>query len=114
MMVRGGCVYAHILSLAGHSCPFDFGGTPVHVCVGCLRFLFSILQFRDEAGKEIGSDKCYLIGSDGGIIPNAGNHKLPKAGLLTDVAYRWDIICDFTGYSKDVSNLLCMCALARC
>lgn len=67
------------------------------------------LQFRDAAGKEIGSKKCYIIGSDGGIVPNADKHMLPAAGLLTDVAYRWDIICDFTGYTADVSTLLCVC-----
>ena len=31
---------------------------------------------------------------------------LPANGLLTDVAYRWDIICDFTGYTANVSTLL--------
>ena len=72
-------------------------------------FLGPSLQFRDAAGKEIGSKKCYIIGSDGGIVPNADKHTLPAAGLLTDVAYRWDIICDFTGYTADVSTLLHVC-----
>jgi FtsP/CotA-like multicopper oxidase with cupredoxin domain len=86
----------------------DFQWDTILACYSAIRntLLFAILQFRDEAGKEIGSDKCYIIGSDGGIIPEAGKHKLPKAGLLTDVAYRWDIICDFTGYSKDVRAFL--------
>ena len=72
------------------------------------------LQFRDAAGKEIGSKKCYLIGSDGGIIPNADKHPLPAAGLMTDVAYRWDIVCDFTGYTDKVCTLLCVKANAPC
>ena len=82
-----------------------------HVCCqhaasdicSCHQQLLASLQFRNAAGKEIGSQKCYIIGSDGGIIPNADKHMMPANGLLTDVAYRWDIICDFTGYTDKVS-----------
>ncbi len=28
-----------------------------------------MLQFKDDAGKEIGSKICKIIGGDGGIVP---------------------------------------------
>ena len=74
------------------------------------------MQFRDDMGAEIGSNICHIIGSDGGTMPDALNHRMPHTGLLTDVAYRWDIICDFSNYKDSVSTLLmafqssCTCA----
>jgi hypothetical protein len=64
------------------------------------------VQFRDDMGSEIGSQVCHIIGSDGGTMPDAMNHRMPPGGLLTDVAYRWDIICDFSKYKKSVSSHL--------
>jgi hypothetical protein len=63
------------------------------------------VQFRDDMGAEIGSNVCHIIGSDGGTMPDALNHRMPHTGLLTDVAYRWDIICDFSNYKDSVSPL---------
>ena len=60
------------------------------------------MQFRDIAGNEIGSKICTIIGSDGGIMPYARNHTMPPNGLMTDVAYRWDIVCDFSNYTQSV------------
>ena len=62
------------------------------------------VQFRDDMGAEIGSNVCHIIGSDGGTMPDALNHKMPPSGLLTDVAYRWDIICDFSKYKDSVGT----------
>lgn len=59
-----------------------------------------LLQVKDDAGKEVGSNICKIIGSDGGIVPKA--IPLPSDGLMTDVAYRWDVVCDFTGYENKV------------
>lgn len=27
---------------------------------------------------------------------------LPATGLMVDIAYRWDVVCDFTGYENQV------------
>jgi hypothetical protein len=61
------------------------------------------VQFRDDAGNEIGSKVCKIIGSDGGTLPYANDHPMPPTGLMVEVAYRWDIICDFSAYSQRVS-----------
>ena len=62
------------------------------------------MQFRDDAGAEIGSKVCNIIGSDGGTVPYARDHPMPPAGLMLEVAYRWDIVCDFSAYQNRVSS----------
>jgi FtsP/CotA-like multicopper oxidase with cupredoxin domain len=57
-----------------------------------------IIQVRDDYGKEVGSQVCHIVGADGGVVPRP--IALPSGGLMTDVAYRWDIVCDFSGYSN--------------
>jgi hypothetical protein len=64
------------------------------------------VQLRDDAGKEISSKICYIIGSDGGSLPYADKHPWPVNGLMTDVAYRWDVVCDFSAYTQRVSSCL--------
>lgn len=72
------------------------------------------MQFRDQYGAEIGSKVCYIIGSDGGTIPFAHDHMMPSTGLMVEVAYRWDIICDFTAYKNTVRFSLYLPSQAGC
>ena len=58
-------------------------------------------------GVEIGSKVCHIIGSDGGVMPDAMNHRMPPNGLLTDVAYRW------WGHSCSVKPLCGLPAVSR-
>ena len=68
------------------------------------------MQIRDDAGTEISSKICNIIGADGGSMPYARDHPWPSYGMLTDVAYRWDVVCDFSAYTGRVrSCLLCAC-----
>ena len=60
------------------------------------------LQVRDDAGNEIGSKVCNIIGSDGGTVPFARDHPMPSTGLMVEVAYRWDVVCDFSNYEGKV------------
>lgn len=66
----------------------------------CDHAFTTLLQVRNDAGKEVGSKVCKIIGGDGGIVPVAT--PLPSDGLLVDVAYRWDVVCDFTGFQNQV------------
>jgi FtsP/CotA-like multicopper oxidase with cupredoxin domain len=59
-------------------------------------------QIRDDNGAEISSKICNIIGSDGGSMPYARDHKWPSTGMMTDVAYRWDVVCDFSAYTGRV------------
>jgi hypothetical protein len=44
----------------------------------------------DETGTEVSSSICKIIGADGGYADTA---KLwPADGMLSDVAYRWDVV----------------------
>jgi hypothetical protein len=63
-------------------------------------------QFRDDTGAEIGSKVCNIIGSDGGTVPYARDHPMPPTGLMVEVAYRWDVICDFSNYTNSVRSCL--------
>lgn len=49
-----------------------------------------LLQLWDRTGAEVSSRICKLIGADGGFADRAKNW--PAEGLLTDVAYRWDVV----------------------
>ncbi len=65
-------------------------------------------QIRDDAGTEISSKICHIIGSDCGSLPYATDHPWPSTGMMTDVAYRWDVVCDFSAYTGRVRPwLLC-------
>jgi hypothetical protein len=64
------------------------------------------LQFRDENSTEIGSKFCNIIGSDGGTIPYARQHYMPSTGLMVEVAYRWDVVCDFSSFNGTVWSCL--------
>ena len=67
-------------------------------------------QIRDDNGAEISSKICNIIGSDGGSMPYARDHPWPSTGMMTDVAYRWDVVCDFSAYTGRVR--ICLpCAL---
>jgi hypothetical protein len=64
-----------------------------YVC-GCL-YLYEhiasvLLQIWDQRGAEVSSKICKIIGADGGFARNAKNW--PVEGMLTDVAYRWDVV----------------------
>jgi len=37
----------------------------------------------------------------------AERHSAARERLMTDVAYRWDVVCDFTGYEQQVCFLSC-------
>lgn len=65
------------------------------------------LNKKDSRGVEV-SD-CFsvctcskIIGADAGNV--ARPVSLPAKGLLTDVAYRWDIVCDFSAYAGQVCH----------
>jgi hypothetical protein len=64
------------------------------------------LQVRDDNGVEIGSKVCNIIGSDGGTVPFAIDHPMPSTGLMLEVAYRWDVVCDFSNYQGKVRSRL--------
>lgn len=49
-----------------------------------------LLQIWDQRGAEVSSKICKIIGADGGFARNAKNW--PVEGMLTDVAYRWDVV----------------------
>jgi FtsP/CotA-like multicopper oxidase with cupredoxin domain len=67
-----------------------------------MRCPATIVQIRDDAGTEISSKICHIIGSDGGSLPYATDHPWPSTGMMTDVAYRWDVVCDFSAYTGRV------------
>jgi hypothetical protein len=53
--------------------------------------LFVILvQLWDAAGVEVSTKICKILGGEGGFadVPKPW----PVEGLLTDVAYRWDLV----------------------
>ena len=66
--------------------------------------LMRCTQIRDDAGTEVSSKICNIIGADGGSMPYARDHPWPSYGLLTDVAYRWDVVCDFSAYTGRVRS----------
>ena len=49
-----------------------------------------LLQLWDQHGAEVSSKICKIIGADGGFAQKAKNW--PVEGMLTDVAYRWDVV----------------------
>ena len=63
-------------------------------------------QIRDDNGAEISSKICNIIGADGGSMPYARDHPWPSTGMMTDVAYRWDVVCDFSSYTGRVCSCL--------
>ena len=67
------------------------------------------MQIRDDNGAEISSKICNIIGADGGSMPYARDHLWPSYGMLTDVAYRWDVVCDFSAYTGRVRTLCFFC-----
>ena len=63
-------------------------------------------QIRDDNGAEISSKICNIIGADGGSMPYARDHPWPSTGMMTDVAYRWDVVCDFSSYTGRVCSCI--------
>ena len=57
------------------------------------------IQIRDERGNNIAHKMCQMVGSDGGYRYNAPV-PFPSAGLLMGVSERWDVVCDFSAYSR--------------
>lgn len=57
-----------------------------------------LLQIRTMDNKEISSQICTIIATDGGFrdIPT----KFPVTGLLVGVAERYEIVCDFSQYKN--------------
>jgi hypothetical protein len=47
-------------------------------------------QLWDATGAEVSSSICKIIGGDAGFADTPKNW--PRSGLLTDVAYRWDVV----------------------
>jgi hypothetical protein len=72
----------------------------------CSQPRLMLLQVRDENSTEVGSSICHIIGSDGGTLPFARDHPLPSTGLMVEVAYRWDVVCNFTAYAGKVCRQL--------
>ena len=60
------------------------------------------INFEDANGKKY-NDRCRIVGADGGVIGkdrtgNLGGRAFPtNRPLFTSNAYRWDVVCDFTG-----------------
>jgi FtsP/CotA-like multicopper oxidase with cupredoxin domain len=57
-----------------------------------------LLQIKTMDNKEISSQICMIIATDGGFrdIPT----KFPVTGLLVGVAERYEIVCDFSNYKN--------------
>ena len=48
------------------------------------------VQLWDASGAEVSSKICKILGGEGGFADRPKNW--PSDGLLTDVAYRWDVV----------------------
>jgi hypothetical protein len=48
------------------------------------------MQLWDQNGNEVSSKICKILGGEGGFADRPKNW--PSDGLLTDVAYRWDVV----------------------
>ena len=74
-------------------------------------------QIWDATGAEVSSNICKILGGDAGFADTVKDW--PRSGLLTDVAYRWDVVrpcpnsCDAPLYGCRVSTAAVDDLLAR-
>lgn len=59
-----------------------------------------LVKIKDMSLKDIAHDICWVIAGDGGF--RGTPIRFPRNGLLTGVAERWEVVCDFTGYANQV------------
>ena len=57
-----------------------------------------LLQIKTMDNKEISSQICMIIATDGGFRDTPT--KFPETGLLVGVAERYEIVCDFSNYKN--------------
>ena len=57
-----------------------------------------LLQIKTLDNKEISSQICMIIATDGGFRDTPT--KFPETGLLVGIAERYEIVCDFTNYKN--------------
>ncbi len=62
-----------------------------------------LIKIKDLSLKDIAHEICWVIAGDGGFRANPV--RFPENGLLTGVAERWEVVCDFTKMANKVLYL---------